>query len=60
MMVSVSEANMAHSGESADPDLSFQTLTTLSRLFRRMSVLSDISPAILDQVVVFGLTCVNN
>ena len=51
MVVSMSEKNVAHLGESVQLDLSLQTVTSLSSLFRGISALPEITPAILDQVV---------
>ena len=51
MVVSMSEENVAHLGESVQLELSWQAITSLSRLFCGMSALPEITPAILDQVV---------
>ena len=51
MVMSMSEQNVAHLGEPMQLDLSWQAVTSLSGLFRGMSALPEITPAILDQVV---------
>lgn len=52
MVVSASEKKVPHVVVSTQPDQCLQTFTGLSRLFRGMSDFSEISSAILDQLVV--------